>query len=302
MKGLVNSTGSNKLLVIALAFMAGGGVGFLVARRLLEEHYQELAEEEIQDVISHFREKYEDEEKEEHRKLVNRYDSDKPSPEELVRREARYEEFEEDLLEAEDEDYDEEDYLEEADLSLDFEGSPDGLGDEDEDYAEGDYLVDEDISEEVEPDSDEPYLITYEEFLEEEPNREKIDLYYYRFDQIVCDVNDIIVEHPEDILGVAWLDELKRRTTAFVRDDINDIDYEVHSLSKSYNDDVATRMETDKEKKMRRTARQKQAMDDFNLSINSVEFEEEKPRKPKTKPYKRPQQPRYHEDIPRIEE
>jgi hypothetical protein len=263
MKGLVNSIEPTKILILALTFVAGGGVGFFVAKKLLEEHYRELSEDEISDVVAYFTKKYEKEieaeEKEENRILVEKYA--KPSLEDLVGKVNAVKETEDEVVQVLMEFEDEED----EDL-------------EDEEHPE--YL--EEDEEEPEP-RDEPYLIDYTVFIQND-DYEKVDLYYYRFDSIMCTENDEILHSPYDVLGWDWEEAVERKATVFVRSESIRTDYEIHALSKSYNEEVHIRLETDKERNYRRLARAKEAMD-----ARALEYEEEeKPRKPKTKPYKRP--------------
>jgi hypothetical protein len=277
----IQTSDPKALLIIGLAFVAGGGAGFFIAKKLLEEHYQELAEEEIMDVRAYFTKKYaneiEVEEKEENRKLVERYA--KPSPEDLIGKVQSVKTTEDGVIiegNIDPEFFDEVEYVEYDDDDL-----------EDEEHPE--YLEEDD---EPEP-RDEPYLIDYTVFMQDN-GYEKIDLYYYRFDSIMCTENDEILHSPYDILGWDWEEAVERKSTVFVRSETIETDYEIHALSKSYNEEVSIRLETDKEKNYRRLARTKEAMD-----ARSMEYEEEKPRKPKTTPYKRPKNQKInYNDIP----
>lgn len=228
------------LLPIAIAFTLGGGLGYLIASKIAEAHWQEIAHDEIEDVKSYYQKKYESEEavaeadeKKTYRKLAREYV--KPSPSEVARRATA-----KDILEDEESEY--------------FPNLPEEESEEE---------VEEEPEEEVEklPEKQpEPFLIGYEDFIFDN-DYDKIDLYYYRFDDVVCDVNDRVYVHPEDQLGEQWLKDLKKKTMTFVRNDQLEIDYEIHSLSKSYNEEVAIKMETDTERRFRQIARQKEAMD-----------------------------------------
>ena len=232
-----------------LVFGAGGAAGFFVAKNLLEKHYQELAQEEIDDVKAYFKNKYEPgkelstaeekEEKEEsednnnYRKIVNKYQ--KPDLHELV---SAHEEDEEDEDEENEDDEDEED-----------------------------------------PEMREsPYLLSYEEYTKPIKPYENVELYYYRFDDVVCNGNDVILTEPEDILGWDWMKELETKTTAFVRNERFGSDYEIHLLNQSYVTEVGSKLETDKEKHYRRIARTKKVMDDS--SDEYMESEKQKEKKP----------------------
>lgn len=260
-------------LLLAIAFAVGGVSGFFVAKKLLQEHYREIAQMEIDDVKTYFQEKYEgaieaelgevaEEGSVTYRKLANNYN--KPPIKEVIGRARLVTVTDDELV---------------ADVEID-EDFKEKMQEDAEDFED-----EEDFPDEEEEQHDGPYLITYQDFLDEELGHEKIDLFFYRFDEVMCNVRDVIVHDPQDILGWEWEKRLERHSTAFVRDDDAGVDYEIHALSKSYNDEVAIRMETKKEKEMRQTARQKEVMEAFS---ESAEYEEVQQRKPKTKPYVRP--------------
>ena len=113
-------------------------------------------------------------------------------------------------------------------------------------------------------DREEPYEIDQWQFAEEEEyeHYDKIHLYYYRFDDVICDDNDEQIEDVEDIIGWAFYKTLERRTLAHVRNEKLHTDYEIHALSKSFGEDVTGRLETDKEREFRRVSRYKDAIDE----------------------------------------
>ncbi len=244
----------SKPAIIALVSLGVGGVaGFLVARRLLEQHYQELSQMEIDDVKDYYRKKYENkepvvkDETGEYKKIATKYA--KPDLHELASGETReIAEDDEDLEEDEDE-------LEYDDMNED-----------------GVIISPIETADSLDPNKD-PYRIDYDTYIKPTDIFSKVDLYYYRFDDVICDANDVIKHSPEDILGWEWMKDLETKTTAFVRNEATATDYEIHSFSKSYKDEVASRLETDKEKKYRRIARKKEAMDSSSDEI--LEYERE---------------------------
>lgn len=253
---------NNKLMMI-LAFALGGGVGFFVAKKLYEEYYEKLSQEDIEDVVAYYKEKYEGNGKE-YKKLADKYV--KPDLHELAVRKNNNEE-----------DFDSEEIYYE--------------NEEEEELAEMDRIEAEEITEEDEyEESEEPHVIGYNLFARESDIYSKVDLYYYRFDDVMCDGNDVVIENPEDILGWEFFKELETKTTAFVRNGKLKIDYEIIALSKSYSSEVANRLETDKERKFRQLARKKKASDDY-------EPEEDTPKKTVVK---KPARKKYNtiEDIP----
>ena len=120
----------------------------------------------------------------------------------------------------------------------------------------------EEMQAEADPDVD-PYLIDYAEFCKKSNVYDKVDLYYYRLDDILCDTKDTVMQNPEDVLGWDWMKEMQKLNTAFVRNEKLKIDYEIYPISGAFSDEVTSRLETDKERKYRRIARQKKAMDDI---------------------------------------
>lgn len=241
---------SGKWGIIALLAFAGGCVtGYFVAKNRLEEDYQN----EVQEYRERFLEKYgEDDEERDvqkssldtdpmgkpYKKLVTRYD--KPDLSQLAHSQEPRE-----WPEGDDEEPEEE---------LD---------------AETEALIrEQEIAEEAERaermaavDRDEPYVIDQWQYENENDHYDKIDIYYYRFDSTVCDEKDVIIDDAEDILGWGFYKTLERQTLAYVRNEKLHSDFMVHSLSKSYAEDVRGWTGTDKEKEFWRVARKKEALD-----------------------------------------
>jgi len=231
-------------ILLFLAFATGGAAGFFAAKKLLEQHYMELSQLEIDDVKAYYRKKYEGKEPvsmgvdtvEEYRKIAMKYT--KPDLHKLANgNKDEDEEIEED---DETDELEEEEYLDLDDESL--------------------IISPIETADHLDPDK-EPYLIDYDEFVKPTDIFSKVDLFYYRFDDTVCNADDVIMNDPEDTLGWEWMKTLETKSTAFVRNEAIATDFEIHSFSKSYKEEVAARLETDKEKKYRRMARKKEAMD-----------------------------------------
>jgi len=85
---------------------------------------------------------------------------------------------------------------------------------------------------------DQPYLISDEEFAETFDNHEKISLYYYRIDDVLCEENEEILMDRETIVGDEAIKELDMEPTVWVRNERLDIDYEIMALNKSYQETV----------------------------------------------------------------
>lgn len=263
------------LIPVAIALGVGGAIGFLVATKISEAHWREIAEDEIASVKEYYQNKYEQprrrmDDLKENRKLVERYI--KPTPGELVRGNNSNKRI--DPTPVEDDDDDDVHTFPEDEMEFEAVGMIERDGEDIDDNGIGE----DEGEEESEPPTkrDVPYLIDYEQFVNEN-GYDKIDLYYYRFDDVVCDVTDRVYGEPTDQLGPDWLAQIKLKSMVFVRDDIEGIDYEVHSLSKSFNDEVASRIETDTEKRYRQIARQKAAID--TMSDEFLEADAELKRK-----------------------
>jgi hypothetical protein len=266
-----------KPFVIAfVSFAIGGTAGFLVARKLLEEHYMEQAQIEIDGVKDFYRKKYErvpevetskdsaESEVGKYRKLTDKYN--KPDLHELANP------HEEDILEDDIEEEIEEEIEE-------FSDDEDEEEEDDEDEDDSESGGDENMTD--------PYLIDYEDFTDPTSTFKKVDLYYYRFDDVMCHSDDLVIPQPEDILGWEWLNLLTTKAIAFVRNPKLATDYEIHALGKSYQTDIAGRLETDKEKKYRRLARKKEVMDSSSDEFLKLEEQAAKKRQTKKPPYTR---------------
>lgn len=248
---------NGKTLIVALLGFAGGVfTGYYVCKQKLEEQYQEDTadyrkigyenDEEFQTESAEMTEldhgghiqKSSIETKDNYRKVVTNYQ--KPDLATL----AKHSEVDEDPEQDEDNDMTEEEDEEEED--------------EEEIEAEARSARMANV------DREEPYEIDQWQFAEEEEyeHYDKIHLYYYRFDDVICDDNDEQIEDVEDIIGWAFYKTLERRTLAHVRNEKLHTDYEIHGLSKSFGEDVTGRLETDKEREFRRVSRYKDAIDE----------------------------------------
>lgn len=242
---------NGKILIVALLGFAGGVfTGYYVCKQKLEEQYQEDTadyrkigyenDEEFQTESAEMTEldhgghiqKSSIETKDNYRKVVTNYQ--KPDLATL----AKHSEVDEDPEQDEDNDMTEEE--------------------EEDEEAEARSARMANV------DREEPYEIDQWQFAEEEEyeHYDKIHLYYYRFDDVICDDNDEQIEDVEDIIGWAFYKTLERRTLAHVRNEKLHTDYEIHALSKSFGEDVTGRLETDKEREFRRVSRYKDAIDE----------------------------------------
>ncbi len=245
---------SGKWGLIALLAFAGGCItGYFVAKNRLEEDYQS----EVQEYRERFMDKYgeDDEEREAayvqkssldtdpmaepYKKLVTRYD--KPDLSQLAHSgEAReWPEGDDDSEASEEFDEETEALIREQELA------------EETERAERMAAVDR----------EEPYVIDQYQFENENDHYDKIDIFYYRFDDTLCDDKDVVIDDAEDILGWDFYKTLERQTLAYIRNEKLHSDFMVHALSKNYAEDVVGWSGTDKEKEFWRVARKKEALD-----------------------------------------
>ena len=223
------------VLPLVLAFGLGGFFGYIITKKLLAEKYEEEKQNEIYDLKAYYHDKYTVVSNDEQGTPVIKYS--KPDLHTLAIKESDAKLFKSDEEEAQ--------AQMDEDLSL---------------------AAQEELNEDLTnlyKDPQEPYLIDYAEWARPSDVFDKVDLYYYRADDILCDTKDSIIKDPEEILGWDWLNEMQKETTLFIRNEKLAIDYEVHSLGLAYSDEVSSRLETDRERKYRRTARAKKAMDDI---------------------------------------
>ena len=266
------TTYSRTAILAIVAFGVGGVGGFLLAKKLLEQHYQELAQIDVDDVKEYYRKKYEG------KKAINSEEDDEKIYRKIV---TNYVKPDLHTLATKNIEEDEND---------EFYVDPDGESEIPELDEEEIELAGIETTENLDP-TKEPYLITYDEYVAPTDIFGKMELFYYRFDDIICTADDVVVPEPEDQLGWEWMKALETKTTTFVRNEKLAIDFEIHSFSKSYGEEVAARIETDKEKKYRRLARKKEAMD------SAEEYEDEDRPVSKKKESRRPKKPIVSEEI-----
>lgn len=107
-----------------------------------------------------------------------------------------------------------------------------------------------------------PYVIDFDEYEDGPDDYDRIALYYYSRDRILCEDDDTEVEDEEGITGFDYEDVLDMQTTAWVRNDILMTLYEIHRIDDSYQLAVSGAIETPREREFRIMGRRKQALDD----------------------------------------
>ena len=74
-----------------------------------------------------------------------------------------------------------------------------------------------------------PYIISPEEFFDEETDFEKITLEYYAKDRILADDNNVMLEDIESAIGTNWEDRFGEFTNGvvYIRNEARSCDYEI---------------------------------------------------------------------------
>lgn len=197
-----------------VTFAAGAGVGFFVTRKLLEDHYAELAQEEIDSVKEN---------------LGRRNPNVVSYVNNVMKEESKYE-VKSSLDETYTNGYNKvkhnygivsDDIVAKAAASYD-----------------GDTVVNSTFK--TEEDSNNPYVISDEEFADEMPHFDKVTLYYYMTDDILTDDNEEPIVDIDDVIGYDALVTLgnEQSNTIWVRNNRISTDYEVVRLNQSYQESV----------------------------------------------------------------
>jgi hypothetical protein len=244
------------IVLNVLAFVLGLGSGFLLAKKLLNENYALLAQEEIDSVREVYlkRQNEDEENKKEQEKIVemkqyifpealnsistrisavsqaaknmgavlsrssldgtltNKYDKEKRNYN-IIR---TVEEDQEKIIENEEADEDDGPVT-------------DASGMTEQDHKDIDLIDEKKV---------EPYLITEEQYSEEFASHDKLSLYYYKTDSVLCDENQDVIDNVDEVVGTATLSVLNKRLQAWVRNERLGADYEIIGLKQSYSEAI----------------------------------------------------------------
>jgi len=228
----------NKRLIINIViFAAGAGVGFLVAKKVYEEYYANLAQEEIDSVKEVFSknavdardnscnpngmtdEEYAEWNKEQQVRTNNNpltRSSILDNPYEQVKRNYHLESVKKKNPEPTEE----------------FEEDPtvrDAAGCSESEY---EVLITERNMDDV--DRTMPYVISDSEYSNDFTHHDKISLYYYTDDDTLTEENEDIILDIDNTVGWECFKVLETQTTAWVRNEPLAVDYEICSVRGSY--------------------------------------------------------------------
>ena len=272
---------NKKFFTHALALLIGGGLGYLVAKKMLEEYYADMAQEEIDDVRDFYERKYETksepltatdvtedecdtdykvEDKSPRIKVQNLYrdgytvteiadelhmtdgevqDYLEPvvkSP--LVRTDERQvgskvayhqmaKENMREQLELPKDSIEHHNVFKQAGARKEIEPSDEETEDSDEPQG----YTERDLSE---IDRTQPYEITSDEYNDEFVEHDKVSIYYYMLDDVLCDEHEEVMDDIAGTVGYDVFKTLEDHPTAWARNERLAIDYEICVVRSSY--------------------------------------------------------------------
>lgn len=229
-----------KILLLKFAIFAlGAGVGFLSAKKIYEEYYAQLAQEEIDSVKEAF---------ENRRELTVVTSENGMTDDEYEKKEVTGEECSASIKERTNNNVSlvrsflDGNINEQAKKNYNLVSmkKDEATIDEDEEVTGGPVTDAAGKTEEemdlTQVDRTLPYIIDDREFTEEFDHHDKISLYYYTVDEVLCDEHEEVINDIEEIVGY---DEdvfaaLDMHTAVWVRNEPLCIDYEIISINKSF--------------------------------------------------------------------
>lgn len=241
----------NKTFIVGLvSLLVGGGAGFLVGKTVYKKFYEDLAQEEIDSV----KEVYQ-----------NRISSlMKVVPEEALRPSERYVKQQNEECSVTDEEKEmsksirnnvtpltrssiEGSQYEKAKRNYNLyrqkpEPQPDPKEDdedEDDELRDAAGKTEKEMMDLTKVDRTQPYVIDDDEYTNEFPHHDKVSLYYYHEDEVLCEEGEDIIDDVGRIVGDEALALLDEYTTVWVRNEPLCIDYEIIGVKGSYSELVA---------------------------------------------------------------
>lgn len=238
---------TKSILIKVAIFASGAAVGFLVAKKVYEEYYASLAQEEIDSVKDVFT-RYAEKDVKITEEVAKNYQEKNGMTEEEYEQAVEDKRLNRSVVTRSSLDGN---MSERAKLNYHLAGAhtegdkvvPNEPDDEDSEDEHHNVFTDAAGKTEEEMDLTKidrtlPYIIDSDEFTNEFDHHDKISLYYYRVDDILCEESEEVVEDVEAVIGYDALAALDMQTTVWVRNEPLCIDYEVISINKSYAEQI----------------------------------------------------------------
>lgn len=216
---------SQKFLIGTVALGAGVGIGLLVARKVLKTKYEKLSEQEIAESKAYYMGQA----------------SKKKSPEELVA----------DLVLRSEQEAHQVDTTTLEILTKDYRGDqpdrPDVVVNVFDAGIEGwDYELELAKRDE---NPDDPFIISEEEYMQNEPEHEQISFTYYDGDQVLADERDGVVDNEDITIGkpenLRFGHGSKDKNIVYIRNEGSGTDFEIAYSDKKYAEEVLGFIEHD---------------------------------------------------------
>ena len=226
---------NKSVIVIFAAFAAGAAAGFFAAKKFFEEKYAQLAQEEIDSVKEIFGRHYEPCDADDNRAngigpgMESEFDEPRTNPNGVMARSSLNTHSKSETAK--------QNYNLSPSKKTETAPSEDDESEEDDEDGPEGYPVKDDGTERDLEDVDrtEPYLISDREYSEEFPEHDKISLYYYTFDDVLCNENEEPMDDLDSTVGQDAMSELANGAmTVWVRNEPLSIDYEICAVRNSY--------------------------------------------------------------------
>lgn len=252
---------NNRIWICLVTFILGAGAGFLVAKKVLEEKYAKIAQEEIDSV----KETYEV-----MREKVLHPSKKGKTLEDTIQREAadratkamnnlgaalnrssldgtrtnQYDQVKKNY-----------NIVGSGQMPIDHvepEGVPDDEEEDDEPLTDDAGMTEQDHLAINEVKRTDPYIIEEEEYSNDFAHHDKLSLYYYTLDDVLTEENGDVIDDIEEVVGYAALAVLDMQTMVWVRNERLAGDYEIISMRKSYAETIHGIIDSPPHEKKRR--------------------------------------------------